>query len=185
MQTDHAGPCRLPPTPCETHFSWIPGGSDANFCLFPQHPLPSPATILCIMYYLLMYPSPPLTHKRLGTQTTHSALDCQLPDKIGGEASIKWVWSQTSLEKEKQERPLPWKELSKVPLAALKLMGALSKICPGFMVTRLDSAWQYSRAIRWHTTNMQERTQCHPLLSCVQSSGSPASHWWWRQTPNN
>ena len=65
MQTDHAGPCRLPPTPCETHFSWIPGGSDANFCLFPQHPLPSPATILCIMYYLLMYPSPPLTVRGL------------------------------------------------------------------------------------------------------------------------
>ena len=150
-------------------------------------PTPSPKPCYYIVYYVLSVDVSisPTNCKRFGTQTTHSALDHQLPDRIGGEASIKWVWSQTSLKKEKQERPLPWKELSEVSLEALKLMGALSKICPGFMVIRLDSAWQYSRAIRWHTTNMQERTQCHPLLSCVQSSGSPASHWWWRQTPNN
>ena len=51
-------------------------------------------------------------------------------------------------KKEKQERPLPWKEMSEVSLEALKLMGALPKFCPGFMVTRLDSARERSKAIQ-------------------------------------
>ena len=161
------------------------GGSDANFCLFPQDPLPSPPAILCIIYYLLMYPSPPLTHKRLGTQTTHSAPDFQLPDRIGGEASIKWVWSLTSLKKEKQERPLPWKELSEVPLAALKLMGALSKFCPGFMVTRLDSAQERSKAIQWHTTNMQEDCSTIHCRAVCRAAEAPPHIDNGVKTPNN